>query len=415
MPQDTYAVLRLPSFRAYLTARFFVTIASQIQAVAVGWQVYSLTKDPLSLGLIGLAEAIPAISVTLFAGHIADVYNRKRLVFYSLLAMFVSLFGLYALTLSFADNIPHKIAAIYLMVFIGGLARGFLMPANFGLLSQIVPKELYGNSTAWNATLWRTGFIIGSTGGGFLYGFVGITLTYLISVICVSLSIILLFFVPSVPTIKREAENVFSSIRNGLRFVFNQQIILGAITLDLFAVLFGDAIALLPIFSDQILHVGPQGLGLLRAAPALGAVGAAIYLAFRPLTKHAGSILLINVAGFGLCMIAFGFSKSFYFSLLVLAISGCCDSVSVFVRSTALQVITPNNMKGRVSAVSSIFITSSNEIGAFESGVTAKLMGTVPSVLFGGTMTLLVVAITYLKAPKLRDLDLSVKKNPLVT
>ena len=402
-----YASLYIRDFRLFISARFCVTLAIQIQAVVVAWQVYEITKDPLSLGLIGLAEAIPSITVSLYAGHIADIVQRKKIIVTTISTLlFCSASLLYFTTDLGAFLLSYGVFPIYSVMFISGIARGFLTPAAFSFMPQLVPRDLFTNAVTLNSSLWQAAAIAGPSLGGFIYGFFGVTASYAVDVLLVIISLSLISFIPERPLPPAsEEQGVVEKIRAGLRFVFNNQIILSAISLDLFAVLFGGAVALLPIFTSEILHVGPEGLGMLRAAPWVGALIIAVYLTHNPISKHAGRILLASVAAFGICMILFALSTSFWFSLFLLALSGGFDCVSVIIRGTLLQTLTPENMKGRVSAVNNIFIGSSNEIGMFESGVAAKLIGTIPSVIFGGCMTILVVIITTFKATKLRDLQ----------
>ncbi|MDQ3019561.1 MAG: MFS transporter [Bacteroidota bacterium] len=405
---DPYAALRFWEFRNFTVARLCITIASQIQAVIVGWQIYEITKDPLSLGLIGLAEVIPSICVLLFAGHITDTNDRKKIVIASVFLMtFCSVLLLIISTDTVTLFSANKVIAMYSAIFISGIGRGFSAPSFFAFVSQLVPKETLPNAVTWNTTSWQTGAVSGPAIGGLLYGFIGPANTYVTILIFWIISIFLIL-----PIRKKPVPEIlgFQSLKErltaGLKFVFERKIILGAISLDLFAVLFGGAVALLPIFAGEILFVGPQGLGVLRAAPSVGAVIMAIYMTRHPITKNTGRNLLVSIYGFGICIIIFGISKSFLLSLFMLGLSGAFDSVSVVIRSTIIQLMTPDNMKGRVSAVNSIFIGSSNEIGAFESGVAAKLLGTVPSVIFGGLMTLLIVTFVTVFSPRMRKLKL---------
>jgi MFS family permease len=402
-----YAALQIPDFRLFISARFCVTLAIQIQAVVVAWQVYEITKDPLSLGLIGLAEAIPSISVSLYAGHLADIMQRKKIIITCISLFFLCSVALLSFTLEPGRFIlNYGVLPIYIVIFISGIARGFMTPALFAYMPQLVPRELYSNAITWNSTLWETASITGPPLGGLLYGLFGISVAYVADVSLVFMGLMLALNVsnkPLPPT--TQEEGIVEKIKAGLRFVFHNKTVLGAISLDLFAVLFGGAIALLPIFADEILHVGPVGLGFLRAAPGVGAVLMAVYIMHHPIRKNMGKILFCCVAGFGVCMILFGLSTNFWLSLFVLMMSGVFDCVSVIIRGTLLQTLTPENMKGRVSAVNHIFIGSSNEIGMFESGVAARLLGTVPSVVFGGCMTLLVVGIVSWKSKALRALQ----------
>lgn len=407
MSSDPYAAIRIRDFRLYVTSRLFITLAMQMQGVIVGWQIYELTKDPLSLGLIGLAEAIPAITVSLYAGHLADVVERKKIIVacVSVLAA-CSATLVYFTTNTGAFILAHGTFAIYMVIFVSGIARGFLSPATFSFMPQLIDRSLYQNAITWNSTIWETGAVSGPMIGGLIYGFFGITAAYS----TVALSIVIAFTcymsIPNRPLPPATTEQgTWSKIKAGLKFVFSHQIILSAISLDLFAVLFGGAVALLPFFADEILQVGKQGLGFLRSAPAIGAVLMAVYITRNPIKKNIGKILLLCVAGFGISMIAFSLSKWFWLSMGLLIMSGMFDCVSVIVRSTLIHTLTPENMKGRVAAVNSMFIGSSNEIGMLESGIAAKLLGIVPSVIFGGLMTLSVVGITAWKAPALRKLQ----------
>ena len=405
---DPYLALRFWEFRNFTVARLCITIASQIQAVIVGWQIYEITKDPLSLGLIGLAEAIPSIAVLFFSGHITDTNERKKIVMASVFLMSfcsVLLLVISSGSLNLGDSMI--VNGIYAVIFLSGIGRGFSAPSFFAFVSQLVPKEVLPNAITWNTTTWQTGAVSGPAIGGLLYGFFGATNTYITIVVFWIIAVLLILPIRRKPKPElTEDLPLREKLTAGLRFVFKRKIILGAISLDLFAVLFGGAVALLPIFAGEILFVGPEGLGVLRAAPSVGAVIMALYMTRKPLTKNAGRNLLIGVFGFGICIIVFGLSKSFYLSLFALLLSGAFDSVSVVIRATIIQLMTPDNMKGRVSAVNSIFIGSSNEIGAFESGVAAKLLGTVPSVIFGGVMTLLIVTFVTAVSPRLRRLKL---------
>jgi len=405
---EAFRVLQIKDFRNFIFARFFITLAYLVQAVTVGWQVYELTKDPLSLGLVGLAEAIPSILTALIAGHIVDISDRKRILVSSYLLLFVCSASLLVISTDAINLLSaHKVISIYSVIFISGIARGFVMPSSFAFMAQLVPRELYSNAITWNLTVWQIGAVTGPAIGGLIYGFFGVSFSYLTVVILIGTAVIAMLFVSKKPVPELSEHNTLSDrLSAGIKFVFRNKIILSAISLDLFAVLFGGAVALLPVYASDILSTGPQGLGMLRAAPAVGAVFMALYLTHNPLTKNAGRNLLICVTGFGVSIIVFAVSRNFILSILALALSGMFDSVSVVIRQTIIQLKTPENMKGRVSAVNSIFIGSSNEIGAFESGLAAKLMGTVPSVIFGGVMTLLVVIIVVVSSPVLRKLKL---------
>ena len=406
--EDPYAALRYPEFRSYLAMRFLLTFGFQIQAVVIGWHIYQLTKDPLSLGLIGLAEAIPAISVSLYGGYVADKSDKKKMLVWIISAMALSSFILFWVTMpQSAMPVTWVIPVIYLMIFANGVARGFYSPTAFSLMAQIVPKKHYPNSSTWNSSSWQIASIVGPATGGLLYGFSGVTSCFTVILIFMLASLAcIFFFVKNQPPQFVPKESIFKSLQEGIRFVFNSKMLLGALSLDMFSVFFGGAVALLPVFANDILNVGPQGLGLMRAAPAVGAVVTMFLMArYSPMAKPWRNLLLA-VTGFGISIIAFGLSRNFYLTLFILFFEGSFDSVSVIIRSTILQLLTPDEMRGRVASVNSMFIGSSNEIGAFESGLTARFMGPIGSVLFGGSMTLIVVAVTYLKTKRLIPLSL---------
>lgn len=407
IPSGPYAALKISDFRLFISARFFITLAIQIQGVVVAWQVYDITNDPLSLGFIGLAEAIPSIGVSLYAGHLADIVRRKKIIVTCVSTLLLCSMALLYFTLDIGSSIlQYGVFSIYSVIFVSGIARGFLTPALFAFMPQLVPRELYSNAITWNSTLWETAAIGGPAVGGLLYSIYGVRGSYAADVSLMVFGLILAISVSSKPLPpESEEQGMFEKIKAGLRFVFNHQVILGAISLDLFAVLFGGAVALLPIFAKDILHAGPTALGFLRAAPSVGALTMAFYITHNPIRKNMGRTLLLCVAGFGVSMILFALSENLYLSLALLVASGMFDCVSVIIRGTLLQTLTPENMKGRVSAVNHIFIGSSNEIGMFESGVTARLLGVVRSVIFGGCMTLISVGAIATMAKSLRNLQ----------
>jgi MFS family permease len=403
---DPYEALRYSDFRRLLASKICFTLLIQIEMVVVGWQLYQITHDPLSLGLMGLAEVIPALTVSLYAGWIADQYNRRHIVRLCYATIVLSVLGLVYFTQNqtvFVTN--YGVLPIYIALAIQGLARGFASPASFSLLSQVVPKEAYVNSASWNSISWEISTIIGPIIGGFLYRF-GADTAYLLAAFLGVLGIVGVSLVPNQVVIKtaKTGEPIFTSIKEGVNFVFGHKIMLGAITLDLFAVLFGGSVALLPIFADDILKINVEGLGLLRAAPSIGAGLTAIALAYLPPMRSAGRNLLMAVAVFGLATIGFALSQNLYLSLFFLFIIGASDNVSVVIRTTIMQLYTPDEMRGRVSSVNSMFIASSNEIGSFESGFAARYLGTVASVVFGGCMTLGIVVFSTLKMTALRNL-----------
>ncbi|GAB4577818.1 MAG: MFS transporter [Anaerolineales bacterium] len=407
---DPYLALRYPEFRYWLGANSFATLAGRALAVALGYQIYELTKDPLALGILGLVEAIPAIGLALFGGHIADRYNRHRIVLITRAVSSLSALGF--AWISFALEM-QGLFALYAIVFVAGLARGFGDPAGSAFEAQIVPREVYVNAATWGGSFWQVMAIVGPAMGGFVYAWFGVTNTYLMIAVLYALAVgCILFIQPKpVPPVE-EHESIWQSIVIGVRYVFREQVLVGAMALDLFAVLVGGAVALLPIFASEILAVGPSGLGVLSAAPSVGALLSMIWAAHFPPVKRAGKILMGVVAGFGVSIIIFALSKSFYLSLFALALSGFLDGISVVIRGTILRLYSPEHLRGRIAAVNWIFIGSSNEIGAFESGVAAKLLGTVPSVVVGGIATVLIVVISALKLPKLREVDLEATPPP---
>ena len=402
---DPYASLRVPNFRWLILSLLAMNVATQLQGVVVAWQIYGLTHDPLSLGLIGLAEAVPFIGFALPAGHLADRAHRLGIARAALAALLACSIALLVFTLHPGIVDRQRVWPIYLVIFSSGIARSFLQPSRTALSAEVVPRVLYPNAVTWRSSTWQLAAVLGPALGGLIYGFGSVTAAYAVDValMLLALGAIARMNHPARPR-PPATESVLESLASGVRFVRGQPVVLGALALDLFSVLFGGATALLPVFADEILRVGPQGLGVLRAAPAAGAVVMSLALAHRPPLRRAGRTLLINVALFGVTMIVFGLSRSFALSLAALAASGMVDTVSVVVRSTLLQVMTPDHLLGRVASVNAIFIGSSNEIGAFESGVAARLLGTVPSVVLGGLVTLGVVAITAVRMPELRRL-----------
>ncbi|MDQ0968478.1 MFS family permease [Flavobacterium sp. W4I14] len=406
---DPYAALRYKEFRSYIGLRFFFTFAYQMQAIVLGIYIYQLTKDPLALGFIGLCEAIPAITIALYGGYIADKSEKRGL----LLKIFSSVF-LCSIVMLFVTSAPLSshisdywtVKILYGMVFCIGLARGFFGPANFSLQASIVPKEVYPNASTWSSSSWQMASILGPAAGGLIYGFFGITITYLVIVIFIFIALTCIFFLKVHQPTFTPKEGIVKSLTEGIQFVFKTKMMVWAMSLDLFSVFFGGAVAILPVFANDILKVGPEGLGFMRAAVSAGSVFTMLAMTrFSPMNKPWRN-LLIAVTGFGLSIICWSLSKNFYLTLFFLFLEGSFDSVSVIIRSTIMQLLTPDEMRGRVSAVNSMFIGSSNEIGAFESGLTAKLMRTIPSVVFGGTMTLAIAGITWLKTKSLTKLSL---------
>lgn len=405
---DAYAAIKIPDFRQFVSSRFLFSLAVQMQSVVIGWQIYHLTHDALSLGMIGLTEAVPFLLVALFAGHLADIKNRKTIIMSAVSVYLLCIIILFLLTTVFENYLlTAGVFPLYVIIFFTGLARGFMSPAQTALFAQLIPRELMGNASTWNSIAWQIASVTGPAAGGLICGFSGFGPAYFVVIIFIILGLVFLTFVKKKPLPEtNRSETIWKSLTAGVKYVFNNQIILSAISLDMFAVFFGGAVCVLPIFADQVLHIGAEGLGFLRAAPAVGAIIMSVAQAFRPQFKNAGRNLLFCVAGFGAATIFFAVSTNFYLSFLLLLITGMFDNVSVVIRSTIIQLFTPDEMRGRVAAVNSIFIGSSNELGSFESGVAAKLMGLVPSVIFGGSMTLVVVAAVRKFAPKLKTLKL---------
>ncbi len=407
---DPYAALRFREFNIFMLVRFAMVFAWSMQFIVIEWQVYSMTKDPLSLGVIGLMEVIPAVSTALFAGHIVDQKEKRNLLVKCILGFSVISFGLFILSLPsiLAQTATQNILyGIYFLVFLGGIVRAFLGPTIFSLIALIVPKRIYPNAATWSSTTYQLAAVLGPALAGFSISWFGVHWSMCLIFGFSVLALTFLFQISKKPIMNPKiGEPVFQSLKEGLKFVFGSKAIFGALTLDMIAVLFGGAIALLPIYAQDILHVGAEGFGILRAAPAVGAALMMFGSTRFPLHKNAGKKLLLAVFGFGICIIVFGLSTSFWLSVVALFVSGGVDGVSMIIRQTILQLKTPDNMRGRVASVNSMFVGSSNELGAFESGVTAKLMGTVTAVVFGGTMTLITVGITAFVSPTFRKLDL---------
>ena len=406
---DPYAALRYPLFARYIVTLFTLTLGVQIQGTVVGWQVYDLTKDPFALGMIGLAEALPAISMALYAGHVADRHDRRRIVLIALSVLAGCSIALWLLAAARPLGVemltPARLTAIYAVIVVSGVARAFLQPARQALSAELVPRALFANAITWRSGSWQLAAVLGPALGGLLYAAGGTRLAYGVDASLMLFATVVLVTVAHRSPVREEThESIYDSVSGGVRFVFREPVLLGALTLDLFSVFFGGAVALLPIFAAEILHVGPTGLGILRAAPAVGAVVMSVALARRKDWNHTGHVLLYAVAGFGACMVLFGLSRTFLLSVGLLVASGMFDMVSVVIRSTLLQARTPEAMLGRVSSVNQIFIGSSNEIGMFESGVTARWWGAAPSVVIGGLATLGVVGTIAWFVPSLRKM-----------
>ena len=408
--KDPYAALRFREFNIFLLLRFVLVFAWSMQFIVIEWQVYTLTKDPLSLGIIGLMEIIPALSMALFAGHIVD-QREKRNLFLCCIGLFslisLGLFFLSEASIMASWGQKSILYSIYGFVFLGGLLRAFFGPTIFSLVSLIVPKKVYPNAATWNSSTWQMASILGPAVAGLTINWLGVHWSLCIVFVLVVISFLLGLLISKKPVLNPKiGEPIIQSLKEGVLFVFKTKAILGALSLDMIAVLFGGAVALLPVFAQDILKVGPEGFGVLRAAPAVGAFLTMLTTAYIPISRRAGMKLLVAVFGFGISIIVFGLSSVFWISVVALFFSGITDGVSMVIRQTILQLKTPDHMRGRVSSVNSMFVGSSNELGAFESGLTAKLMGTVTAVVFGGTMTLITALTTGLVSPSFRNLDL---------
>jgi MFS family permease len=402
---DSRAALKIPDVRRLLAASAFSTLAGRALAVVIGYQIYAITHDKLALGWLGLVEAIPAVSLALFGGHVADHTDRRRII---LMTQTTAVLCAVAFALLSLNPAIAGLLSLYAVVFVAGIARGFSDPAVAAFESQVVPRELYVGTAALQASVWQGCAIIGPAIGGIAYGLIGVTATYGMIAVLFFCAWISVWRIPPRPLPPAPArEPIFRSIALGVRYVFGNQILVGSMALDLFAVLFGGAIALLPVFSQDILHCGPERFGLLNAAPSVGALLIMLWSTRHPPVRRAGRNLILSVFGFGISMIVFAFSTNFWLSIFALAASGGLDGISMVIRKSILRIMSPDHLRGRISAVSSIFIGSSNEIGAFESGVAAKYLGTVRSVWLGGVVTLLVVAVAAAVAPRLRRLDLT--------
>jgi len=404
-PSDPYASLRVPDFRRFIAFLAAQTLATMMQTVAVGWQIYLVTRDPLALGIVGLAEALPFIAFALPAGHLADRVDRRRLSLAALSVLVACSATLFTVTrLGWVR--PGTAWVIYSVIFVSGIARSYLQPTRTALSADLVPRELYANSITWRSSVWQSAAVVGPALGGLAVALGGPGLTYGVAAILLGLAWVALWRVaphPHPPGATPAAG--WHELLLGVRFLLTQPVLLGAQLLDLFSVLFAGAEALLPIFATDILHVGAVGLGILRAAPAAGSVLMSVYQAHRPLAGRMGRILLVSVTLYGVCISGFGASRSFALSTALLLLSGVFDNVSVVLRSTLLQTLTPRHLLGRVAAVNAIFIGSSNEIGGFESGVAARLLGAVPAVLLGGFVPMIVVAMIAWRVPELRRLE----------
>lgn len=405
---DPYSALRLPEFRYFIAGRFVFIMGLRMTGTVIGWWVYLLTGSPLALGLVGLSEVIPAVSLALYAGQYIDRNEKRKLLLRCILLYLCCIAVFIFLSAPFMNQKldPWTTSLIIFgAIAATGAIRSFSGPTFSSLIAHIVPRDILPSAAAISSATWLIGSICGHALGGFLIAWIGIHQSFYVVVCLTGLGYILLSRIHPKPVLVTGKANTWIRVKEGLQYVFHTKELLGAMTLDLFAVLFGGAVALVPVFAKDILQVGPIGFGWLNAAMDIGSIITVTLLTIKPLRNNQGRILFYAVAGYGICIIFFALSNMFWLSFLALLLSGCMDGVSVIIRSTILQLKTPDELRGRVMSVSSMFINSSNELGQFESGVAARLMGTVPSVVFGGCMTIAVVIITWFKAPSLRKME----------
>ena len=408
--QDAFAALRYRDFSIVTLNQFCLTLAILIQEIIVAYSLYKITKDPLTLGLIGLAEAIPFITLSLWGGYFADRFNKQtimKICLFFAIPLPLVLWGLFHAYGLKHIELPTLSWGVYAVIFGLGIIRGFYNPSATSLKPFLIPRELYANGATWTTIGWQSGVIIGPMLGGLMLAFLGRETSLISVAVLLSLCFLLVNLLSKRTFPKIETERVLKSLGEGFRFIAKTKIVLWAISLDLVSVLFGGVIALLPIFAEDILKIGPEGLGYLRAAPSIGALITMIVLTRFPPTRHAWRNMLLAVAGFGLFTLLFAYSNYLWLSLFALAMTGACDSISVVIRQTILQIYPPENMRGRVAAVNGMFVSSSNELGAFESGLAAKYLGPVIATVFGGGMTLLVVALSWTKTKDLFGVDIT--------
>lgn len=406
---DPFESIRVPEFRSLVSGRFLFIMGLRMMSTLVGWWIYELTNAPFAIGLIGLSEVIPAVSCALYAGHIIDLSEKRKLLLRGVALYTIAILVLLLLSTPFTTaRLSNQWIAIciYGVIFCTGIIRSFSGPVFNVILANVVPKTRLQNATTWNQGAWLLASVTGHATGGFLIAGLGNTGT-LITIACLMTGAFITLFQlkPHPPLNERGEKKTLDSVREGIDFVFKTKEVLGALSLDLFAVLFGGAVAMVPVYARDILKVGPQGFGFLNGASDIGSICIVIMLTLFPLRRRQGRKLLFAVAGFGMCIITFALSTTFWLSFFALMLGGMLDGISVVVRGTIMQLKTPDNMRGRVMSVNSMFINSSNELGQFESGVAAKLLGVVPSVVFGGCMTLGVVIFTWIKAPSLRKME----------
>jgi MFS family permease len=406
---DPFASIKIAEYRNLMAGRFLFIMGLRMMSTLVGWWIYNLTNDPFAIGLIGLSGVIPAVTMALYAGHIIDLSEKRKLLLTGVVLYLTAVLILLSLSTNYtSDHLSnHWIAiCIYIVIFFTGVVRAFTGPIFGVLIAYIVPKHTLQNAITWNQGTWLSASVIGHAVGGFLIAGFGITGTLIAITFLIIASSVFLIRLKQKPALnKRGEKKTWDSVKEGLKFVIKTKELLGAISLDLFAVFFGGAVAMVPVYARDILKVGPEGFGFLNAASDMGSICIVILLTLFPLRHKQGRTLLFAVAAFGTCIIIFGLSKLFWLSFAALFVGGLVDGISVVIRGTITQLKTPDNMRGRVISVNSMFVNSSNELGQFESGVAAKLMGVVPSVVFGGCMTIMVVMATWFKAPTLRKME----------
>ncbi|MGE9310355.1 MFS transporter [Niabella sp. CJ426] len=417
---DPFAAVRIPEYRNLMIGRFTFVMAMRMITTVVGWWIYQITKDPLAIGMIGLSEVIPALALALYSGHMVDTNDKRKLILKGIAGYCIAALVLFTLSTSKTQQFLHTTHIswfIYSVFFFTGILRSFVGPCFSAMIATIVPKNLLQNATTWNQGTWLSASVTGHATGGFLIAFIGISSTLVVISCLVFLSLLFLYQLKPKPPIKIKItdnnssftqapeKKTWASIKEGLSFVFQTKALLAAMALDMFAVLFGGAVAMIPVFASDILKIGPKGFGWLNAATDIGAIFIVIILTLWPMKKGQGRKMLLAVAGFGTCIILFGLSKWVWLSFSVLVVAGILDGVSVVVRGTVMQLLTPDHMRGRVSSVSGMFVLSSNELGQFESGVMSRAFGVIPSVIIGGCMTIAVVVTTWFKAPTLRKFE----------
>lgn len=404
-----FEAMQIPEFRYLMSGRFLFILSLRMMSTLVGWWIYQLTNAPFAIGLIGLSEVVPALGLALYAGHVIDVSEKRKLLLTGVFMYVCAAIALLLLSAKFTSEhfVRHSIViCIYAVIFCTGIIRAFAGPSFNVLLALIVPRDILQNAITWNQGAWLTASVMGHAMGGFCIALFGNSGTLLCICSGMLAAFIALFRIKKKPALIQKSEKkTIESVKEGLRFVFKTKDLLGAISLDMFAVFFGGAVAMVPVFARDILKIGPEGFGILNGASDVGAICSVLLLTFFPMKQKQGRRLIIAVSGFGICIVIFALSKWYLLSFFALMLSGMLDGISVVIRGTIMQLRTPDEMKGRVMSVNSMFINSSNELGQFESGLMAKIMGVVPSVVFGGCMTLLVAVTTWLKVPQLRKLQ----------